>query len=353
MQDIIALRQVDLLNAAFLRGPGASDAWRRWSGGVDWDGHLDPTSFALLPRVYRNLRPLGIDDPIFPRCKGIMHQAWLTNQHLLKGLCPGLDALGQAGIVPLLLPPTWVLSRDRSAVLDRARPVHWAVTAAQAEPAIRSLLGLGWSTDGVRLPRWSLAGYVAGTRHLILKPPEGPHWLLRWGLAPWLDEHAARAAAEPCDLGGRQVFVLAPRDALCFVLHHPQWTAAFGLAAELLTIADLGKIQEWPEPTPECRGALPLNWNEYLLRLDYLFAQWGSRAGCCRVPASAPVPAPAPRVNPRRRLAADWARYCAALRVQTPLAGQLLQLPGYLMGRWQLRHPLQLPRRALGWLRTG
>lgn len=105
-QQGISSRQGDLLDAAFLRHPEAAAAWRRWSAGVDWDGHLDHTSFALLPRVYRNLRSLGCDDPIFPRCKGIMHQAWLANQHLINGLGPGLDALAQAGVVPVLLPPT-------------------------------------------------------------------------------------------------------------------------------------------------------------------------------------------------------------------------------------------------------
>lgn len=350
MQPCLSRAEADLLAAAFLDDPQAITAWQRWSAGVDWDGYLDHTSFALLPRAYRNLRRLGVEDPIFPRCNGIMRQAWLANQHLIKGFGSALDTLGQAGVVPLLLPPTWVLSRDRSAVLDRGHPIRWAIAPAQAEPAIRALLALGWGIDRVLLPRWSLAGYIAGTHELVLRPPQGPRWLLTWRLDLWLDEQAARAAAEPCDFGSRKVLALAPHDALGFVLCHPRWTGAFGLAAVLLTIASVGAVRDWPEVTSASAGVLPPDWNSCMDRLQHLFAQWGAPTAFGRLTTNVPAVLPAPRRNPLHRLVSDWLGYRAALGERSSMAEPLRQLPGYLMGRWRLRHPRQLPRRALQWL---
>lgn len=144
---------MDLLNAAFLRHDDAIAAWERWRVGVDWEGHLDHTSFALLPMVYRNLSRLGVEDPLFPRFKGIIRQAWLANQRWVAQIEPTLAACADAGVQVMILPPTLRLLLDKSAVMNREEPLCWAVRAAQAEPALRCLLGIGWRSHEVRLPR--------------------------------------------------------------------------------------------------------------------------------------------------------------------------------------------------------
>lgn len=350
-QQGISPRQRDLLDAAFLQSAGAAAAWQRWSAGVDWDGHLDHTSFALLPRVHRNLRAQGVEDPIFPRCKGIMHQAWLANQHLVRALAPALDALAEAGIEPVLLPPTWILSRDRAAVLDRGRPLCWGIAPGQALPALRALFALGWVIDGVRVPGWSLAGYVAGVKHLILRRPDGPRWLLTWALDLWPGDRALAAAAEPCDLAGRSVRALAPQDALCHTLWQPGGLDAFGLAAQLLTIAAVGAVRDWPAPVPASAASLPPDWGDSMKQIRHIFVQQGASADFGTIvepPRGAPPPA-----NPLRRAETDWQRYRVALAQPDSPTALLRQLPGYLMGRWRARHLRQLPWRALGWLVSG
>jgi hypothetical protein len=277
-----------------------------------------------------------------------MHQAWLANQHLVRALAPALDALADVGIEPVLLPPTWILSRDRSAVLDRGRPLCWGIAPGEALSAVRVLLALGWVVEGVRVPGWSLAGYVAGANHLVLRPLEGPRWLLTWALDLWPGDGGLTAAAASCDLGGRSVKALAPRDALCWALWQPGGQGAFGLAAQLLTIAAVGAVRDWPGAVPASIASLPPSWNDARAQIRHLFAQWGAPADVGA--ALEPAPGAPPPASPLRRLATDWQRYRAALAGRGARAAPLPQLPGYLMGRWGLRRPRQLPGRALGWL---
>lgn len=241
-----------------------------------------------------------------------------------------------------------MLSRDRSAVLDRGRPLCWAVAPSQALSAARALLGLGWTIDGAHPPRWSLAGYIAGAHHLILRPGDGPRWLLSWGLDLWPGTRALTPEAAPRDLGGRGVLALAPRDALCFALWQPGGLDAFALAAQLLTIAAVDEIRAWPEAVPASTATLPAHWEDCLGQLRPLFAQWGAPAAFGR--GIEPARGPAPPRNPLKRLATDWHRYRVALAERGSPAMPLPQLPGYLMGRWHLRRPQQLLWRALGWL---
>jgi hypothetical protein len=348
MQKGISTRERDLLDAAFLARPEAAAAWRRWRAGVDWDGYLDHTSFALLPRAYRNLRAMGVEDTIFPRCKGIMHQAWLANRHLINACGPALDALTRAAVAPVLLPPASVLTRDGTAVLDRGQPLCWGIAPDQALAAVRTLLDLDWTLEGVRCPGWCLPGYVAGANHLALRPPEGACWLLTWGLDLWPGDRLLRAAAEPRDIGGHRVLALAPKDALCYALWQPGGLNAFGLVAQLLTIAAVAEVRDWPEQAPGLPDLLPGGWDACMEQSQHLFAQWGAPAGFGRTVSVAPGAA-APR-NPLRRLQADWRRCRVALNERAAPPAVLRQVPGYLLGRWRLTRLRELPGRALRWL---
>lgn len=112
----LTLLQEDLLKAAFAADETAAAAWRRWRDAVDWEAHLDHDAFRLLPRTYRNLRRLGVADPLLLRLRGIARQAWYANQRRLH---PTVQALTAAGVELLLVPPTAVLLHDPTAVLDQ------------------------------------------------------------------------------------------------------------------------------------------------------------------------------------------------------------------------------------------
>lgn len=72
-----------LLKAALLNGPQAVTAWNAWYAEADID-HLEPASFRLLPLLYHNLKPLGVEHPFMARMKGIYRRDWYRNQILLN-----------------------------------------------------------------------------------------------------------------------------------------------------------------------------------------------------------------------------------------------------------------------------
>ena len=176
---VLTTLQEDLLRAAFGVDETAVAAWRRWRDAIDWEAHLDRDAFRLMPRTCRTLRRLGEADPLLPRLQGIARQAWYANQRWVGRLQPTLQALAASGVELLLVPPTAVLLLDRTPVLDPAAPLACAVRGEQAEAAIRCLWRLGWRTS-VRVPHWSLAGYVMAGRRLTWWNPDGQALDLVW-----------------------------------------------------------------------------------------------------------------------------------------------------------------------------
>lgn len=352
----------DLLTAAFLDHPDAMAAWQRWSGAIDWDEHLDHNSFSLLPLVYRNLSRLGVDDPLFPRLKGITRQAWLANQRFAVELGPLLAALADDGVELLLLPSLWHLAQDSTVVLNRSAPIRWAVRPEQACTAIHCLLDHGLRLDRVRLPKWSVRGYTAAVRHIDLRDRNGRHWQLNWGLEWWLGERVDSAWENVSwrQVGKHRVRALAAADTLAFELREYVLSGAdadavepangidqrcFALAGRLLRVARSAADNErtivwYPSDyrVAECLARI-----EPLLRQYRVHPQQspGETLPTARTSTAKPLP---------KRMMDDWLRYRVALGTSATHADSLVQLPGYLMGRWRLQHLHQLPRRLLGWL---
>lgn len=340
--------ETDLLSAAFLPHPDARVAWRRWRDSIDWDRHIDPEAFALLPAVYRNLQGLGADDPLFPRFKGIARQGWLANQRRIVGLKDTLEECARNGVDLLLLPPVSRWLHDPSAILGQRHYLQWAVRPGQAEQAIRCFLRVGWRVAGVRLPPRLIPGYVLGTRHLRLESSAGEAATLTWGLEWWFGARTGEAwrRASSRRLGKQPVLGLDRTDALEFSLRHPSGSG-LGQVADMLVIAAEPGAIDWRRldsdlerhPLPQAREAL-------LAPLQPFFDALGAPPGLARRCGEAPPPplqAPTPS-TPLGRCRQDWDNYRRAWGAGYRPATAWVQLPGYLMARWRLADPWQIPK---------
>jgi hypothetical protein len=92
-----------LLKAALFSGNDALEAWSKWRDAADWEGHLEPGSFRLLPLLYVNLQKHGVDDPAMGKLKGIYRNAWSKNQTLFHEMAKVVGYLQNAGIKTMLL----------------------------------------------------------------------------------------------------------------------------------------------------------------------------------------------------------------------------------------------------------
>lgn len=356
--------ELDLLTAAFLHAAAACDAWQRWRAGIDWNAHLPQASFALLPLVQRNLSALGHQDSLFPRLKGIGRQAWLANQRLLTTLAPTLAALRAAGVEPLLLPPAALLLDAPTTVLDGHAPLTLVVPPKQAESALRALLGAGWQPRDLHPPRWSLAGFTHGARHLLLIDAARRSLDLSWGLDWWFGDGSDMVWTRCRTLmAGRQpIRALTATDALCSTLRADPTAAPFDALARVLNVAATAGAVDWSRVAAllATHPARTL-WCDLLGSVAPLLDQWNAPATLCnevsqdsgeattgRIPA-----APIQRHALSHRLRADLSQYRQAIGTSASAWTLLTQLPGYLIGRWHLRGIRDLPRRLLRWLRWG
>jgi hypothetical protein len=100
-------RQKLLLRTALMEGEPSAEAWHRVRPSFDLDDP-DPASQSLLPLVYRQLSRLGIEDPGFPKLRGIYRRTWYANQLLLERLKEALAAVEGGGGDPLVV-SSWEL----------------------------------------------------------------------------------------------------------------------------------------------------------------------------------------------------------------------------------------------------
>jgi hypothetical protein len=135
-----------LLRAALLNGPGAVEAWRKWESAIDWDGHLDHGSFRLLPLTYRNLKQLGVRDPIMGKLKGIYLKAWYENQRLFFEASKILTYLHNEGIQTMVLKgiPLAILHYGDHGVRPMS-DIDILVPASQAISTADALKRAGWT----------------------------------------------------------------------------------------------------------------------------------------------------------------------------------------------------------------
>lgn len=72
-----------LLHAVLTRGDAAVASFQSWQKGADLE-NLSAQEYNLLPLLYHNLEPLGVDHPWMGRLQGIQRRTWYANQVALR-----------------------------------------------------------------------------------------------------------------------------------------------------------------------------------------------------------------------------------------------------------------------------
>ena len=225
-----------LLRAALLDGAVAREAWEGWRGAVGSIEAADLPAFCLLPLVYRNLEAAGVDDPDLPVLKGVYRHTWVTNQRLVRLVSPALDSLRVAGIPTMALNGAATLTHYRSAGARPIDDVDILVPTRDAERAVNTLRGRGWSVPaGIALHR------VIRSRHAArLRGPGGAEIDLHWRVLPEsVRDGDFWSGAAPAFLGNAPTLAPGPTEQL---LHACADGMTLGSGAALLWIADAAAI---------------------------------------------------------------------------------------------------------------
>ena len=341
--------QADLVRAAFGAGDAATASWRRWRDGIDWDAHLDPVAFRLMPAVGRNLRRWHGDDPLIPRFAGIARQAWYANQLRWRRYRPILDAFAAVGVRPAPLAQDWLLLHDGSAIVEREAPLACALPGPSVDAATRCLWRHGWRPRPP-LSRWALEGAVLVEHQLAWHEGGGLALDLAWQRDRDDPEgrfsDATWARAKACRLAHAPALALAAVDALRERCRDPLAEEPFGAAVDLLLHLDAGQ-RKGNDPAG-ARRPVPVDpsWRPLF---DELRALLDDRLVPQVVDAAARPErdgALAPTHGPLHvRIATHWDDYRRAWGPGFRVFAGLARLPSYLKARWRLASALDLPDR--------
>ncbi|MBI4749064.1 MAG: nucleotidyltransferase family protein [Acidobacteria bacterium] len=205
-----------LLQAALLKGDPARAAWEAWCAKVDLQT-LDDGSFRLLPLLYQNLKALGVEHPWLQVMKGIHRHTWVKNQTLLHGMTPVLKMFQQAGIEPIVLKGTALITRYyENFGLRPMGDFDVLVPRQSANQAIELLGQAGW-TPGFRAPHAQVFRKSDGTECDL-------HWNLFFENCRVEVDDPFWQLAEPAKVGGVPVKVLNPTDQFLHVcVHGARW----------------------------------------------------------------------------------------------------------------------------------
>ena len=254
-------KDVHLLRAALLDGPAAAASFAAWRRDVDL-ADIDYGWSRLLPLAERNLVRHGIDDPWLPRMQGIRRLYWARNMTMVHRVQPVLARLAQAGIPVLLLKGAGILAAF-GGTLD-LRPmddVDIMVPPDRLAQVVEMLDTLGWRPKEPPPCSASEMASLANTAGWPFIAPDGTELDLHWR-ALNLDGRIGNdlgfwARAEPAQLAGQQVLVLAPADQLLHVCCHAVNWAGFSnlrwAADAALIIRASDDRLDWPTLCAEAR----------------------------------------------------------------------------------------------------
>jgi len=237
-------RQTTILRVALCEPDVAAREWAALRPTLDIDDIWDSEVQRLLPLVQRNLQRAGVDDPDFPRMKGIHRRTWFENTRRVHAVKPLLEQLHDAGVDTLLLKglPLALLYYGDVGLRPMA-DVDVLVPYAAYDTALDVLEGDGFS-DVLVLPRDRRRRmyHGAGFSH-----PDGRSIDVHWQLAlPFVlpqVEAASNddffAAAVDLEVDGLAVSTLCPADMLLHLVVHGLWA---GSAANVRWVADAATV---------------------------------------------------------------------------------------------------------------
>jgi hypothetical protein len=352
------------LHARLLRVVSAGDAasievWEAWYEAIDWSGDVDPHSTRLLPLLYRNLKRHGLKHQAMPMFAGIGRKHWASNMRFFHDLSPVLSNLAEAAGLVMIGHPLGLAMLEGEFGLRPLEQVDLIVRRTSVPAAIHSLQASGWKT-GIRLPTGWLAGYAAACDSIRLYSKAGPDLRLRWELPGHQDENPNGSwwtGARQADLLTQPVLLPDAAAYLWHILTAPPPRAGAALYARLTDLAWFAAAYE--------NGGLDIErWTRLLQgrTVDPAAASVLKAAGelyPALFPASLLPPLlhaidrsaeedPQPEIRRPRlieRMRSNWSQYRRGTEQGGSLLTAVAAFPGYLMAKWRLGHPAQLPVR--------
>ena len=209
----------------------------------------------------------------------------------------------------------------------------------------------------MRVPHWSLAGYVMGGQRLTCWNPDGQVLDLLW---QWdRSDRSGRFPREVWERTGQgrlaNVPVLTPdaADAVHDLCRQAPAGSCFTQMVDLLLLVDAmpGPL-DWSRLFARAAHApLDPGWRECVVRLHTVLPHSLPSSAVLDWPALEMPPAAPARGGMRARMAAHWAAYREALGARSSMARAFRQLPGYLLARWDLPALQRIPPRLWRGLR--
>lgn len=211
------------MQAALLHGDAARMAWEQWRSTIDIE-RIDAGSHRLLPLLYRNLRALGVDDPLMGKLKGVYRRSWYENQLLLRNLATLVRQFHEAGIETMLLKgAALVLLHYREHGVRPMVDGDVLVRTEHALAAVHMLERIGWKPVEPFLPTHLLAThgqrFVDKTGHEI-----DLHWHALHECCTARADEAFWARSVPVPVHDVMTRALDPTDQLLHVcVHGARW----------------------------------------------------------------------------------------------------------------------------------
>lgn len=345
-----------LLLAALGEGQAALDGYRQWRESADLD-ELDDEAYRLLPRLYRNLALLGVQDAQLPRLRGIYRRTWYGNRLALLWINEVLSTLVK-GVVESRVLTGAVLNLqyfDDPGACPLAG-LDLLIRPEQVQTALAVLAGIGWRvTSREQNGDPSLPG---GDIACTLQRAEGEALGLHWRIVHGLSDAEREVAEEEL---WRRVLPLEG---------HGLHAAALGAIDQLLFLVDYGfnnptcaAIRWCFDSAAVIQGQPDLSWEELVVtarqrhragELAEIFACLQASVGLAVPPTivgqlrTEIQPAPAQRRGPPEHLGAAgrvsyagrtlWASYRRTTGKAT--------VPGfvrYLTAHWELTSIWDVP----------
>ena len=334
-----------LLLAAFAPRDEALAAWDLWERSSNWQDHVEFDAYLLLPQVYHNLGSGAVEDALFSRLKGIIRQNWVANSHRLALL----KAILNCSTLPvrhlIVLPPLSSLSDDRSTAFSNENAAIWLPHRQDLPELIAKLSATGWLIPDRHIPRWSLHGFVAAATSLALQHPKHGALELKWPGG----EYASGADWQPLREGVQANFAgcvaccLTAEDTVRYLLLAPGLGSAFRRCARALLYL------RQPEHEAGWRQLLQLlqTCSSPLLESVRMLAPQTKAMQEPTAILRRTTTQNSPRLPVFRKQLQHWKRFQNDLGDNTGTAQMLAALPGYLMGKWELNRPSQIPGRLL------
>lgn len=347
MNDKHALKET-LLIAAFADNKEALAAWQRWERSSNWQGHVDFGAYLLLPRIYHNLGGGSVQDELFGRLKGVIRQNWVTNTgslSMIKALVIGSNLPAER---LWILPPLSLLSQDRSTALGARDATIWLPRRSDLTTFAADMRTAGWLTPDKQIPDWCMPGFSAAASFLRWEHAKYGTLQVRWpgGDSDTPVEWRPRNNGTETSLAGERPYCLCTPDTVRYLMLAPDLGSSFERCSRaLLYLWHNGNQEGWQcllQLLQACSS--PYLGTVRQLAPEEIVLELQTRPDLSPKELTPDGSARRPFFQKQHE---HWHAFNKDLGGDTGITQSLVSMPGYLMGKWSLTHPAEIPRRLL------